>query len=80
MELEAAQPGFWDDTRQAQRKMQTLGRVKDTVTLWRELRTQAENLKELTDLALEEGDESIQEELEGKRARFPPSWPAKRSI
>ncbi len=66
MELEAAQPGFWDDTRQAQRKMQTLGRIKDTVTLWRELRTQAENLKELTDLALEEGDESIRAELEGE--------------
>ncbi len=70
MELEAAQPGFWDDTRLAQRKMQTLGRIKDTVTLWQELRTQAENLKELTDLAIEEHDESIQGEIEEEASQI----------
>ena len=66
MELEAAQPGFWDDTRHAQRRMQTLGRIKDTAMLWRELRAHALSLKELTDLAIEEGDQSIQAELEAE--------------
>ncbi len=64
MELEAAQPGFWDDTRQARRKMQVLGRTKDTVATWQGLRSQTHSLKELTELAMEEQDQSIQAELE----------------
>ena len=64
MELEAAQPGFWDDNQQARRKMQALGRVKDTVTTWQGLQSQTQSLKELTELAIAEEDQSIQSELE----------------
>ena len=43
--------------------MQQLGRLKDTVTLWRDLQSRAKNLLELTQLALEEGDYSLQDQL-----------------
>lgn len=66
MEQEAASPGFWDEPREAQRKMQQLGRLKDGVTLWRDLQAQAGSLLELTDLALSEGDYSLQEQLEAE--------------
>ena len=73
MEGEAAQPGFWDDTREAQRKMRQLGRVKDMVVLWRDLESRAGDLLELVGLALEEEEDSLQEEMEaeaGKIARI----------
>ena len=64
MEREAAEPGYWDDPQTAQRKMQQLGRLKDTVALWRHLQSSSGNLLELTGMALAEGDESLQEQLE----------------
>ena len=68
METAAAAPGFWDDHRAAQAQMQQLGRLKDQVTLWRSLRSDAASALELTELALEEGDDSIQEQLEAEAA------------
>ena len=64
MELEAARPGYWDDPRLAQHLMQQLGRLKDTVSLWRGLHSQAASLLELSQLALEEEDYSLQVQLE----------------
>ncbi len=63
MELEASQPGYWDDPRTAQQKMQQLGRLKDSVTLWQGLQSQADTLLELIDLAIEESDESLEPQL-----------------
>lgn len=63
MEQEAAQPGYWDEPREAQKKMQQLGRLKETVARWRNLQTQSTTLLELTDLAMEEGDYSLEEQL-----------------
>ncbi len=64
LESEAASPGFWDDSRQAQRKMRRLGRLKDTVALWTDLMSRAQNLLDLVDLALEEQDDSLAEQME----------------
>lgn len=66
MEKEAAIPGFWDDHRQAQGKMQQLGRLKDTVELWRNLRSKTADLLELVDLALQEEDYSLEDQLEAE--------------
>ena len=44
--------------------MQQLGRLKDSVQLWRGLRSQAGSLLELTELALLEGDDSLQDQLQ----------------
>ena len=66
MEREAAEPGYWDDHQAAQRKMQQLGRLKDTVALWRDLESRSQNLLELTELALAEDDPSLHEQLEAE--------------
>ena len=63
MEREAAEPGYWDDPQAAQKKMQQLGRLKDTVALWRDLESSSKNLIELTELALAEDDPSLEEQL-----------------
>lgn len=64
LEREAGHPAFWDDHQTAQRKMQELGRLKETVSLWRGLESRCADLLELTDLALDEGDYSLQDQLE----------------
>ena len=66
MEKEAADPDFWNDHQTAQRHMQTLGRLKDTVALWRDLESRGRNLLELTELALAEDDLSLQDQLEAE--------------
>jgi peptide chain release factor 2 len=66
MEREAGEPGYWDDHQSAQMKMQQLGRLKDTVNLWRGLESSSKNLVELTEMALEENDVSLQEQLEAE--------------
>ena len=63
MELEASQPGYWDDPRRAQEEMRQLGRLKETVGLWRGLAAEAATLLELTELELEEGDDSLLEQI-----------------
>ncbi|MDE2779036.1 MAG: peptide chain release factor 2 [Chloroflexota bacterium] len=59
MEREASEPGYWDDPRRAQGEMRTLGRLKETVSLWRDMESQAATLLELTELAEEDGDEAM---------------------
>ena len=66
MEQAAAAQGYWDDPRQAQRYMQQLGRLKDTVTLWRNLQSQAASALELVELAMEDEDYSDQEQLDAE--------------
>ena len=70
MEKESADPAFWDDSREAQRKMRELARQKETVDLWRDLESRAGALQELTDLAIEEGDDSLQDQLEQEAAEI----------
>lgn len=43
--------------------MRTLGHLKDTVALWRDLSAQATTLLELSVLAMEDGDESLLEQI-----------------
>lgn len=64
MEQAAAVPGYWDDPRNAQRCMQQLGELKDTVSLWRALQSRAASALELAELAFEDGDDSYQGQLE----------------
>ena len=66
LEREAAGPGFWDDPRPARQKMQQLGHLKETVDLWRDLQSRSKALLELTDLALEEEDYSLQDQVEAE--------------
>ena len=70
MELEAASPSYWDDRREAQRKMRELGRIKDIVDAWRGIQSEAESLLELTELALEEGEDSLLPQLEEEAGKI----------
>ena len=63
LEKEAAATGFWDDPASAQRKMQELGKLQQSVELWRGLQSQVGDLLELTELAMENGDDSLEDEL-----------------
>ena len=65
MEREASEPGYWDDPRRAQGEMRTLGRLKETVSLWRDMESQASTLLELTELAEEDGDETMLAQIAG---------------
>jgi len=65
MEREASEPGYWDDPRRAQGEMRTHGRLKETVSLWRGMESQAATLLELTELAEEDGDETMLAQIAG---------------
>ncbi len=68
--MEAASPSYWDDRREAQRKMRELGRIKDTVSAWRGIQSETESLLELTELALEEGEDSLLPQLEEEAGKI----------
>jgi len=62
----AGEPQFWDDPKEAQHKMQQLAKLKDQAAFWRDLESRAATLLEFVDLALEEGDHSLEEQLEAE--------------
>ena len=68
LEKEASAPGFWDDAATAQRKMQELGKLQNSVELWRGLGSQVADLLELTSLAIESDDGSVADELAAETA------------
>ncbi len=63
MESEAARPGYWDDPCQAQARTKQLERLKETATIWNNLRSQSRELLELARMALEEEDATLDSEL-----------------
>ena len=63
LEQAASLASFWEDSQHAQRQMQQLARLKGTVELWSGLAERAGSLLELTDLAIEEEDSSLEEQL-----------------
>jgi len=59
-----ATPAFWEDNRRAQTLVQERSELTRLVGRWRELAKQAEELRLLWELAMEEGDESLAPEIE----------------
>lgn len=58
-----ADPGFWNDSQQAQKTSQKLARLKEDVERWGNLQSKIEDVETLVELAEEEEDESIYEEI-----------------
>lgn len=56
-------PGFWDSPRQAQKDMRYLAKLKATVELWQALEMQTASLLDLVELASEEGETSLEDQL-----------------
>lgn len=74
LEEELNKPGFWDDPVSAQKIMQELAREKDKVALYEQLQTELEDTSTLWELAVEEDDTSLEEDIEksvkGLQTRF----------
>ncbi len=63
LEMKAAQPGFWDDPEESQKVVSRMGALKAKIENFQEVYTQQEDLLTLCEIALEENDESMLEEL-----------------
>ena len=50
--------------------MQQLGRLKNTVDLWRDLQSRATALRDLVDLSLQEEDNSLEEQMDAEAAEI----------
>lgn len=64
LELKSAQPGFWDDPEASQKVVSRMGALKGKIEAYEHLRTLREDLLTICEMALEENDESMLEELE----------------
>ncbi len=63
LETKAAEPGFWDDREHAEKTLSRAKRLRDRIEPWQELVQEADDLWELYQLGLEEGDESVESEV-----------------
>lgn len=66
LEKESSDPEFWNDHLQAQATMRQISRLRDTVSPWRDLQSRSSELLELTELAIEEEDDSLEAQLEAE--------------
>ncbi|MGA2612853.1 MAG: peptide chain release factor 2 [Spirochaetia bacterium] len=63
IEKQTAQPDFWLDKEQAGRVLSRLKELKGRYEPWEKLRSEYENLAEIWRMAVEEKDESLEEDL-----------------
>jgi len=63
LELKSSQPGFWDNPEESQKIVSKLGAVKGKIESYRHLHELCEDLLTLCEMALEEQDESLLDEL-----------------
>ena len=70
LEHEAALTSFWDDPQDAQGKMKHLTRLQEMVELWKGLEKRTASLLELTDLAIDEDDDSLEEQMGAEAAEI----------
>ncbi len=63
LETQAGNPTFWDNPQDAQKQMQQLSRLKETVELWRDLEGRTTSLLELSELTIEEGNNSLEGQI-----------------
>jgi peptide chain release factor 2 len=63
LEAQASRPDLWDDQAAARKVTTELARARDDVSLWEDLDTQLSDVETLAELAREEGDESVDGEI-----------------
>ena len=63
MEAESARPGFWDDSSKAKLVMRQLSAKRNQVNVWRDLEKKVVELHEIAALAVEQSDNSLDEEI-----------------
>jgi peptide chain release factor 2 len=63
LEKQSGAADFWQNREHAENTMSSLKRLRDTFDPWKELRERFRDVKELHNLAVEEADESLAEEI-----------------
>ena len=63
IERESSRPDFWNDREKAQEMMRRLGELKGGVEGWRELKSKVAELLQLAELAADDEESSLQEEI-----------------
>ena len=63
LEEKMVEPGFWDNQEEAQKILQSSKGLKDKVTSFEKLYLDLEELKLLIEMAIEEGDSSVEKEV-----------------
>jgi peptide chain release factor 2 len=66
----SAEPGFWDEPREAAKKMHRLTSLKNRVAEWRGLRDDTEGLYGLAELAISDDDEALSGEIRAETERL----------
>ncbi|MBC8230914.1 peptide chain release factor 2 [bacterium] len=66
LQEEAAKADFWSDAPKAQRTSQRIALLQKDIQHWNQLHSQIEDVEVIVDLALEEEDESLNEEIESE--------------
>ncbi|MEN6372270.1 MAG: peptide chain release factor 2 [Armatimonadota bacterium] len=64
LEQSTTEPGFWDDSQEAQKVLQELNQIKSSIEPIQELKERLEDLQVLVELAEEEGSEEDISEIE----------------
>jgi len=64
LEEQANQPDFWSDPQKAAEVTKKLGSLRSEVERFEDLQRRLQSIAELAELAMEEGDESVEPELE----------------
>lgn len=64
------QPEFWDKADKAQETLREQSQIKNTVTEWRTLSSELDDVEVLEELSLEEGDEEASSEASAKLAEI----------
>ncbi|MBI4497409.1 MAG: peptide chain release factor 2 [Chloroflexi bacterium] len=66
LEAQAARPDFWDDPQEAQRVMRRIADIRAQVEPWQAVDRESAELADLADLAVQEGDVSLEQDLEAQ--------------
>ena len=64
LQEETAEPDFWNDPQNAQKITQRLSNLRNDVEQYRKLHAQLEDLQVLLELAIEEDDQTVSEEIQ----------------
>ena len=70
LEEESAQEGFWNDTENSQRVQKRISALKNKIEKYDRLNTQYDDMLTICEMALEEDDDSMLEELESEYKSF----------
>ena len=70
LEEESAQEGFWNDTENSQKVQKRISALKNKIEKYDRLCTQYEDMLTICEMALEEDDDSMLEELESEFKSF----------